>query len=107
MRKRHYNKELWSAPLEQLGGYAADAGADGFGIYLVFWFGIEFPVPGRSDRDAVPSTAEALETMLRNDIPAGLQDKLAIVVLDVSRPTKMVTGKIRRPQKRSKKQDGR
>lgn len=105
--KRHYNRELWSAPLEQLAGYAADAGADGFGIYLVFWFGTEFPLPGRSDGDTLPSTAEALETMLRNDVPARLQDKLAIVVLDVSRPTTMVTVKTRRGQKRWKKQDGR
>lgn len=104
--KRHYNRELWSAPLEQLTGYAADADADGFGIYLIFWFGTEFPLPGRSDRDTLPSTAEALETMLRNDIPARLQDKLAIVVLDVSRPAAVTEALAQRNQKRSKKQEG-
>lgn len=104
--KRHYNRELWSAPLEQLAGYAADAGADGFGIYLVFWFGTEFRLPGRSDGDTLPSTAEALETMLLNDIPARLQDKLAIVVLDVSRPAAVTAALARRDQERSKKQEG-
>ncbi|MCV0387882.1 MAG: hypothetical protein K5821_16060 [Nitrobacter sp.] len=101
--KRHYNRELWSAPLDQLAGYAAGVGADGFGIYLVFWFGTEFRLPGRSDGQALPSGAEALETMLRNDIPPRLQDKIAIVVLDVSRPAATATAQARRNQKGSKK----
>ncbi|NGO53032.1 NACHT domain-containing protein [Allomesorhizobium camelthorni] len=101
--KRHYNRELWSAPMDQLAGYAADAGADGFGIYLVFWFGAEFPLPGRSDGKALPPSAEALEMMLLNDIPPRLQDRLAIVVLDVSRPATMVAAQAQRDQKRSKK----
>jgi hypothetical protein len=105
--KRHYNKKLWSAPLGQLHGYAADAGAEGFGIYLVFWFGTEFPLPGRSDGDALPSSAEALETMLLNDIPPRLKDKLEIVVLDVSRPAAMVDGLRRRGQPRVNKTDNR
>ena len=102
--KRHYNRELWSAPLDQLGGYAADAGAEGYGIYLVFWFGAEFPFPRRSDGASLPSNAEALEAMLVNDIPPRLQDKLAVVVLDVSRPEAMVTAQARRSQKHPKKQ---
>ncbi|WP_267320982.1 NACHT domain-containing protein [Aminobacter sp. MET-1] len=102
--KRHYNRELWSAPLEQLAGYAADAGAGGFGIYLIFWFGTEFPLPGRSDGQALPSSAEALDVMLMNDVPPRLKDKLAVVVLDVSRPETMITAQARRSQKRSKKQ---
>lgn len=88
--KRHYNRELWSAPLDQLAGYAADVGADGFGIYLVFWFGAEFPLPRCSDGTPLPSTAEALEAMLLEDIPLRLRDKLDVVVLDVSRPAPMV-----------------
>lgn len=102
--KRHYNRELWSAPLDQLSGYTADAGADGYGIYLVFWFGAELPLPRRSDGASLPSNAEALEAMLVNDIPPRLQDKLAVVVLDVSRPEAMVTAQARRSQKHSKKQ---
>ncbi|WP_172724486.1 NACHT domain-containing protein [Neorhizobium tomejilense] len=100
--KRHYNRELWSAPLDQLAGYAADAGADGFGIYLVFWFGAEFPLPRRSEGEPLPSSAEALEMMVANDIPRHLQDKLAVVVLDVSRPAAMVTAQAGAVKKRSK-----
>lgn len=101
--KRHYNRELWSAPLSQLNGYASADGADGCGIYLVFWFGTEFPLPGRSDGQEVPSSAEALETMLLGDIPPSLEEKLEIVVLDVSRPEAMIVATARRDQARSKK----
>jgi len=99
--KRHYNRELWTAPLEQLSGYAADVNAFGFGIYLVFWFGKEFRVPARTDRKAKPKTARELETMLIDDIPAHLRDKLSIVVLDVSRPPEMIAAIAKRQEAKS------
>ena len=102
--KRHYNRELWSAPLEQLAGYAADAGADGFGSTSSFGSAPSSRFRGQRWANT-PSSAEALETMLRSDIPTRLQDKLAIVVLDVSRPATMVTTQARRGEKRSKKQE--
>lgn len=104
--KRHYNKELWTAPLSQLNGYASDEGAEGHGIYLVFWFGSEFSIPIRSDGQKAPSSAEAMEAMLLSDIPTQLKGKLEIVVLDVSRPAAMIATLARRSQKRSKKQTG-
>ena len=104
--KRHYNRELWTAPLNQLNGYASDLGADGCGIYLVFWFGTEFSIPARSDGREAPSSAEGLEAMLLDDIPTRLKGKLDVAVLDVSRPAEMIAALARRSQKRSKKQIG-
>ncbi len=104
--KRHYNRELWTAPLSQLNGYASDVGADGYGIYLVFWFGTEFSIPARSDGREAPSSAKGLETMLLDDIPIPLKGKLEVIVLDVSRPAEMTAALVRRSQKRSKKQTG-
>lgn len=101
--KRHTNRELWTAPLEQLMGYAADSNAHGFGIYLVFWFGKEFPVPARTDRRAKPETAGELETMLIDDLPVHLRDKISIVVLDVSRPPEMIAAIARRRKAAAKK----
>ncbi|RWC37937.1 MAG: hypothetical protein EOS28_31375 [Mesorhizobium sp.] len=101
--KRHYNRELWSAPVEQLNEYAADEGAQGFGIYLVFWFGTEFSMPARSDGRAAPDTADALEKALIEDLPLHLKDKLAVIVLDVSRPPQMIEALARRAQARAKK----
>lgn len=103
--KRHYNRELWTAPLEQLSGYAADVNAHGFGIYLVFWFGAEFPVPARKDRKAKPKTAQELKALLVDDIPAHLRDKLSIVVLDVSRPPDMIVAIARRRKAKVKGPD--
>ena len=38
--KRNSHPDLWSALHDQLiAHYACDPGADGYGIYLVFWFG--------------------------------------------------------------------
>lgn len=102
--KRHYNKEIWAAPLGQLNGYASDEGAHGYGVYLVFWFGTEFPLPGRSDGQKASTSAMALEETLLADIPSHLKDKLAVVVLDVSRPPEMIAAQVKRSQVRANKQ---
>lgn len=84
--KRHFNSELWTAPAEQLAGYAADEGAFGYGIYLVFWFGTDYRVPTRRDGKKPPASAGELEAMLREDLPSSLEEKISVIVLDVSRP---------------------
>jgi hypothetical protein len=88
--KRHYNEELWKAPASQLAGYSSDEHACGFGIYLVFWFGGEFKTPTRGDGAETPASAEVLETMLTDDLPPQMREKLTVVVLDVSRPCSMI-----------------
>ena len=94
--KRHFNSELWTAPEEQLAGYAADEGAFGYGIYLVFWFGTEYRVPTRPDGGSAPASAVELEAMLRADLPLSLAEKISVTVLDVSRPETVSKPKLSR-----------
>ncbi|TPN84167.1 hypothetical protein FJ987_02800 [Mesorhizobium sp. CU2] len=82
--KRHNNSELWTAPDNQLRGYTSDQGATGYGVYLVFWFGTEFPVPRHPRGLAGPRTWEDLESMLIADLPSDMAKTTAVVVLDVS-----------------------
>lgn len=82
----HYNKELWAAPAEQLAGYAADENAFGYGLYLVFWFGLEFPLPNRADGKAAPASASDLEEILNADLDSPMDGKISIVVIDVAHP---------------------
>lgn len=84
--KRHWNPEIWSAPEEQLAGYAQSPGADGFGIYVVFWFGSGFkPVPGmRSRGGGQPESVDQLRQLLDDELPGHLQDRISIIVVDVA-----------------------
>jgi hypothetical protein len=83
--KRHFNAEIWVAASAQLQDYATDPGADGFGIYLVFWFGDDRSLtPPRPDGGARPTSAIELEAMLARDLPAYLQARTDVIVFDVS-----------------------
>jgi hypothetical protein len=84
--KRHFNPDLWEAPSTQLQRYADSMGSDGFGIYLVLWFGCDVaPTRRRADGQPGPTTAEELENMLRDDLASSLRERSRIVVYDVSR----------------------
>lgn len=86
--KRHYHGDLWTAASGQLQGYAADEGADGYGILLVFWYGdVEAP-PARADA-AVPTSAAELEALLISDLSADLRATTDVVVFDVSAPERV------------------
>jgi hypothetical protein len=62
-------------------------GSDGYGIYLVFWFGLDVAKPpARQDGRAPPSTAAQLEEMLATDLPEDLKGRVRIIVFDVSKP---------------------
>ncbi|MGO7485151.1 NACHT domain-containing NTPase [Rhizobium ruizarguesonis] len=106
--KRHYNSEIWTAPLEQLAGYAQTEAACGYGVYLVFWFGTEFPLPPRKDGNDRPASAHGLETLLTADLPPTLKDMFTVIVLDVSRPEAMIaaTTKPKKPRQRKAKLEG-
>ena len=84
--KRHFHKDVWTAPSTQLQGYAHASDADGAGIYLVFWFGIEYKAPARPDGLQGPSSATEMEAMLRTDLPAHLKLTTEVVVMDLSNP---------------------
>jgi hypothetical protein len=80
--------------------YTHDPYADGFGIYLVFWFGEDRggPVPSPTQGVARPDSATALEYALRSCIPKDKAYCLDVIVLDVTLPaatkrTRMKTGR--------------
>ena len=82
--KRSSNGELWRAIQDQLvERYAIDPGAQGHGIYLVFWFGRDHcqrhPSGGR------PRHATDLEGQLREILAPDRAGKITVVVIDVSR----------------------
>jgi hypothetical protein len=55
-----------------LQGYAADQGADGFSVYLVFWFGVDVaPTP----RSALLRSAKPAPNVLPKAIPSGANSR--------------------------------
>lgn len=87
--KRHYNTELWTAVTEQLQDYADDPGADGFGIYLVFWFGLSAgALPKAPAGIAKPSNAKDLERTLKEMLSQEYRERFDVIVLDVEPPKK-------------------
>ena len=83
--KKNTHPELWRAIHGQLiKQYTRDPRAHGFGIYLVFWFGMEkTPVPPAGK---LPRTASELEERLCATLTAEQNRKISVCVLDVSRP---------------------
>ncbi len=83
--KKNSHQKLWSAIESQLmAKYTRDPGADGHGIYLVFWFGKDcLKVSGPNVR---PSNAEELEGQLRDSLTEMERRKISVCVVDVSKP---------------------
>ncbi len=85
--KRHFHEAVWSAASSQLQGYATAAGADSYGIYLVFWFGNDYvQAPKVPDNSAKPDSAQKMEKMLFERLPEALRAYTEVIVFDVSRP---------------------
>jgi hypothetical protein len=85
--KRDYHSEVWVAIQEQLERfYTRDPEAQGYGIYVVLWFGskgtsaIRIP-PSPYKR---PESASEMQGILQSLIPNGKRQKIGVVVLDVS-----------------------
>ena len=85
--KKSCHRDLWSAIENQLvAKYARDPHADGYGIYLVFWFGHSEhcrPTPGTA---GVPRKAEELERHLRESLSEEIRRKISVCVIDVTKP---------------------
>lgn len=85
--KRSCHRELWSAIRAQLiARYARDPGADGHGVYLVFWFGDAEgcrPTPRSGPR---PSSPGELRRTLLGTLTAAERRKISVCVIDVSNP---------------------
>ena len=81
--KRNISRELWSALQNQLlKQYVRDPATDGYGIYLVFWFGKELTQPP-PDWKRPETPAELLER-LKAALSEEEARKISICVIDVS-----------------------
>jgi hypothetical protein len=84
--KKDKHDDLWRAIHEQLiPKYVRDPGADGHGIYLVFWFGGEGMKPPL-DGKKLRSAAE-LEERLRQTLTQEESYRIQICVIDCALPT--------------------
>ena len=87
--KKNKHRELWSAARSQLiGQYSRDPATDGYGIYLVFWFGKDLTQPPPSG--ALPYCPSELRTGLEAALTWDERRKISVVVIDVSRQQPMV-----------------
>lgn len=88
--KKSNHRDLWSAIRTQLiAKYTRGQGTDGYGIYLVFWFGEEFcQLPGSGTR---PQSAMKLRERLIDSLTTDEQRKISVCVIDVEKPRKKRT----------------
>ena len=81
--KKNNHRELWSAMHKQLiKQYVRDPATDGYGIYLVFWFGKEYTQPPPSGR--LPDSPEELQDRLTATLSQDEARKILVCVIDVS-----------------------
>lgn len=87
--KRDYHAEVWTAAEGQLERfYVHDPEAQGFGVYVVFWFGEKSgkTIPAPPGGKARPTSASEMETMLRDIVPAERRHRIVVLLVDVSGP---------------------
>lgn len=82
--KRNAHGEVWHAALTQLDRqYARDPQSAGFGIYLVFWFGVQHTATPPAGV-ATPQSAPEMQQSLVRLLPAEDRERLFIRVIDCS-----------------------
>jgi hypothetical protein len=87
--KRDYHTDVWTAAENQLERfYTRDPEASGFGVYGVFWFGPKrgSSIPRPPKGLPRPQSAQEMEDVLLSLLPDEKKAKIAIFVLDVSKP---------------------
>lgn len=80
------SKALWRGIRDQLiKKYAQDPEADGYGIYLVFWFGSKstWPHPKAGKR---PETPEKLQALLEQSLDNEERKRISVCVVDCAGP---------------------
>ena len=76
------SKDLWRGIRHQLiENYAQDPGADGHGIYLVFWFGPKFTWP-HPERGEKPKTPAKLRELLEQSLDNEERKRISVCVVD-------------------------
>ena len=95
--KRSCHSDIWTAVREQLiAKYTRDPGAEGFGIYLVFWFGDTPKCRPTKCGDWRPKTADEVKLRLEESLSVREQGLISICVVDVSVPSPKRGHKLRR-----------
>lgn len=85
--KKSDHRDVWSAILNQLAKkYTRDPGADGYGIYGVFWFGFSESTRPKPGVSGIPKSPEELERSLKESLPVEMRRKISVCVIDVSQP---------------------
>ena len=83
--KKNKHRDLWSALRNQLiSQYTSTPDTDGYGIYLVFWFGKDLTPPPLSGTR--PADAKELKKRLEATLSPGEARKISVCVIDVSQP---------------------
>ena len=86
--KRSCHADLWTAVREQLvAKYTRDPGAEGFGIYLVFWFGDSNKCRPTAFNGQMPDSADDLRQKLEQSLSDHERNLIFICVVDVSDPS--------------------
>ena len=82
--KKSSHRDVWSAMRKQLiAQYTRDPDASGYGIYLVFWFGLKHCLPGTT---GLPRSAADLEKKLRKTLSPDEARMISVCVMDVAQP---------------------
>ena len=82
--KKSCHRHLWTAIRTQLiDKYTRDPGADGHGIYLVFWFGNHEKCRPTPDAGPPPKSADELKHRLEASLTDAERRKISISVIDV------------------------
>ena len=85
--KRSCHRDLWTAIRNQLvKKYTRDPGAEGFGIYLVFWFGQDSGCEPMAWEGWVPPGARELESRLTELLSDSEKYRISVCVIDISKP---------------------
>ena len=83
--KRNSDPNLWSALRTQLiRSYTTDPATEGYGIYLVLWFGAD--VTKRDPNGTRPATPKELEQQLKTTLTPDEALKISVIVMDVTKP---------------------
>jgi len=84
--KGEWNRDLWKAIDKQLiAQYCREPASDGYGIYLVFWFTGNLKA-APTDGGAKVKSPQDLQQRLTATIPEALKHKIAVLVVDCSKP---------------------
>ena len=83
--KKNTSRDLWHAMRRQLmGQYTTDPATDGYGVYLVLWFGDEqMPTPASGLR---PTAPDELRRQIEQELDIDETRKIAVRVIDLTKP---------------------